>query len=357
MMKLFILLFILFFGHPVIALVENPVLYYSPSCPHCIQLIDFLDTFEIDHNLHVNQINANEDPTGFYAIQQEYGIPLNQMGGVPKIFFSNGEYCAGDTPCIDYLEKQYTQETPIENNTVPSEEESSSPVNVWQLLGLALVDSVNPCELAVLIILMTAILSRFPGDKKKALRAGLSFTLAIFLAYFFFGLLILLGFKTVLGITSFGMQGLFFFLGMLAILLGLLNMKDAFWYGGGGFVMEVPMRWRPHMKRIIGEVVSTKGAFLAGLLVSFFLTPCTSGPYFVAGGILANLSWMESLPYLVGYLLIFVFPMLAITFIVYAGSARVEQLSEWKEKNTRGLHAIAGLLLLGLGIAMLLGWV
>ena len=49
--------------------------------------------------------------------------------------------------------------------------------------------------------------------------------------------------------------------------------------------------------------------------------------------------------------------MLAITFVVYAGYTTVENVSGWKEKNIRYLHFVAGIIMLGLGLAMLLGWV
>jgi cytochrome c biogenesis protein CcdA len=223
------------------------------------------------------------------------------------------------------------------------------------LVGLAAVDAINPCELAVLVILMTAILTRFPREKKKALKSGLAFSLAIFMMYFIFGLLIISGFKFIAGFTQISQSWFYKFLGTIAMILGILNVKDAIRYGGGGFVMEVPMGWRPRMKQIIQGTTSVAGAFIVGLIVSFFLTPCTSGPYFVAGGILSNISLLSAIPYLLVYLILFILPMIAITLFVYFGFMAVENISEWREKNIKKLHWIAGLILLGLGIAMILG--
>ena len=73
----------------------------------------------------------------------------------------------------------------------------------------------------------------------------------------------------------------------LAIILGLFNLKDFFWYGKG-FLMEVPLAWRPKLKKIISSVVSPMGAFLIGFLISLFLLPCTSGPYIVIIGMLGH---------------------------------------------------------------------
>ena len=50
-------------------------------------------------------------------------------------------------------------------------------------------------------------------------------------------------------------------------------------------------------------------------------------------------------------------PILGITLIVYCGVVEVENVSEWKDKNIKYLHLIAGVILLLLGVAMLMGLV
>jgi hypothetical protein len=49
--------------------------------------------------------------------------------------------------------------------------------------------------------------------------------------------------------------------------------------------------------------------------------------------------------------------MLVITFFVYKGIAKVEDVSGWKEKNIKYLHLIAGIIMFLLGLAMFFGWV
>ena len=136
--------------------------------------------------------------------------------------------------------------------------------------------------------------------------------------------------------------------------MGLLNIKDAIWYGGGGFIMEVPQKWRPKMKAIINGTTSPKGAFVVGLIVSFFLTPCTAGPYFVFGGILSTIALIEAIPYMFIYMCIFISPMVLISLFVYFGFAKVEDMGGWREKNIKNLHWISGLLMLAIGIWMIL---
>ncbi|PIN98466.1 MAG: hypothetical protein COT90_04180 [Candidatus Diapherotrites archaeon CG10_big_fil_rev_8_21_14_0_10_31_34] len=309
--------------------------------------------------MEIKRFVLSENMDFVMQLYQDYGVPSSEWGYVPVLFIGE-KYYVGDTPIIQNIEADIIElhkAMPVEPEPIPETEPVKAKVSLVQLLGLALVDAVNPCELAVLVILMTAILSRHPNKKDKALKAGLAFSSAIFLMYTLFGFLIIFGFKTLVGLAD--IQTLWFYkvLAVLAIILGLLNLKDAVWYGGGGFIMEVPQKWRPKMKEIIKGTTSTAGAFAAGIIVSFFLTPCTAGPYFVFGGILSNMPFFETLPYLFIYMLVFISPMIAITLITFFGFMVIEDVAGWREKNLKKLHWVAGLLLLGLGFAMLLGWI
>jgi len=136
--------------------------------------------------------------------------------------------------------------------------------------------------------------------------------------------------------------------------VGLFNIKDFIWYGGGGFVMEIPRSWRPTMQKLLLKVSSPVGAFLTGLAVTAFELPCTGGPYFFVVGLLSNqLSMPQILPILLYYNLIFVSPLLLLTILIYFGYASIERAIDWKERNLRLLHLVAGLLMLGLGVWVL----
>jgi len=118
--------------------------------------------------------------------------------------------------------------------------------------------------------------------------------------------------------------------------------------------MEVPLSWRPKMKKIITSVTSAPAALLAGFLVSLFLLPCTSGPYIVILGMLAEKATrLSALGYLLLYNFIFVLPMMVITLIVYKGF-KTATLERWRAKRIKLFHLIAGLIMIGLGIVILL---
>ncbi len=232
----------------------------------------------------------------------------------------------------------------------------SRALTLSKILSLATVDAINPCALAVLALMLITILTYNPNNKRKILLAGLAFVCSVFIMYLFYGLVIIKFFQLIQALTSVRLW-LYGALGFLAIVLGILNIKDFLKYKPGGLGTEMPMFLRPKVKKIISRVTSPAGAFVVGALVTVFLLPCTIGPYVICGGILSTLGLLKSLPWLLFYNLIFVLPMLIITIIVYLGVARVENVSDWKDKNIRYLHLISGIIILLLGLAMVLGWV
>jgi cytochrome c biogenesis protein CcdA len=64
-----------------------------------------------------------------------------------------------------------------------------------------------------------------------------------------------------------------------------------------------------------------------------------------------------AIPILLFYNVFFVLPLVLITLLMYFGFASVEKMTEWKEKNLRRLHLVAGLIMLILGIIVVFGWV
>jgi cytochrome c biogenesis protein CcdA len=143
--------------------------------------------------------------------------------------------------------------------------------------------------------------------------------------------------------------------GLFAIILGILNFKDYLFYTPGSFMTEMPLTMRPKMKSLIKKITSPRGAFVIGLFVTFFLLPCTIGPYIIASGKLSVLSFLTTIPWLFLYNIVFILPMIAITSVIYLGLTTVEKVSGWKDKNIKNLHLIEGTILILLGIAMFTG--
>ena len=218
------------------------------------------------------------------------------------------------------------------------------------IVSLAAVDAINPCALAVLTLMLIAFLTHNPKEKIKALLAGLSFTLAVYIIYLLYAIILIYVLHASTEIFG-GIEGwVYGGFSLFAIALGCFNIKDFIWYKPGGLLREMPMSWRPKVKKILSGVASVKGAFGVGVFVTLFLLPCTMGPLVTACVLLMKLGVLNALPWLLLYNMIFVSPMLAITFGIYGGLLLVENVSEWKEKNIKYLHLIAGLIMVGIGI-------
>jgi len=224
------------------------------------------------------------------------------------------------------------------------------------ITGLALADSINPCAIAVLTMILMSILIKNPGKKEKVLYAGLSFILAVYVGYLFYGIIIVQFFKSFAEVLRDNSGFVFNGLAIFSMIIGALNIKDYFLYKKGGIATEMPIFLRPKVKKIIDGITSPFGAFFTGFLITLFLLPCTIGPYIVASGLLADKIFLIAIFWLLYYNLVFVLPMLIIVGIIYFGFVKVDEVSGWKESNIRLLHLIAGVLLFVVGFSLLIGW-
>ena len=63
--------------------------------------------------------------------------------------------------------------------------------NFTRITALALADSVNPCAIAILAMILITILIHNPEKKHKVLYAGLAFVFSVFIGYLFYGTIII----------------------------------------------------------------------------------------------------------------------------------------------------------------------
>ena len=327
---------------------KTAVYFYSESCPHCQKV----DTYFIQQGFYekydIRKMNM-DDKENQKLLGKVFAAKGQTESGIPDIVIDD-QLLSGDTPIIDNFEKTIdtSKGTTLQfieslNNNQPK---SSFDFSIIALLGAALADAANPCALAVLILLLATVISA--KGKSYALLSGFMFSLAIFISYLF------MGFGVYKAISAFNIgRYLSLGAGILAIIIALANFKDVFWYGKG-FIMEVPLSWRPKMKEIIRKATSPWSAFAVGFVVSLFLVPCASGPY---AAILARLAervdTAKAIPLLVLYNLVFITPMVIVTLAMYFFNVRMSKLENWRQNNLRLLHAIIGTIMLLLGMYMI----
>lgn len=372
--------------------------FYGQGCSHCIKVENYFETTDIDEKNNIEKYEIWFDQKGRSVLEEKLKhLPLSlEEIGTPFLViqkWDNYSPLMWDTPIINYFKtleqkSDIASWTIVEQNNKPKNTNQivnkkdqdisiSSWVSIWKennstettwtnltdtsgkklaeqpakfiplLLSGALSDSINPCAFAVMLLLLTTILSK-SKSKKKTIFAGLLFCLAIFSSYF----LMWLGFLKLIIQETLQYTLVFkWVIGIFWILIGLANLKDFFWYGKW-FIMEVPLAWRPRMMKIIQAVVSPLWAFVVGIIVSLFLLPCSAGPYVTVLMLLgAESSELNHLGvfYLLLYNLIFILPMLVITFMVGTGYTSAEVIGKFKNQHTKLIHLIVGLLMLALG--------
>lgn len=214
------------------------------------------------------------------------------------------------------------------------------------LIPAAIWDSINPCAFAIMFILLQTVW-KWQNSKKRVILVWLSFILAIFLSYLLMWIWL---YHAMASAASANILRIVAW--TLWIIIWLANLKDYFWYWKY-FRMEVPLSWRPKMRKIVKWITSPIWAFWIWVLISLFLLPCTSGPYITILSLLSsesssiNTMWYI---YLLVYNLIFIVPMFVIMFLVTFNVKDLSELKEQKELNVENMHLITWIIMLALWI-------
>lgn len=213
------------------------------------------------------------------------------------------------------------------------------------IIGLGIIDSINPCVIGVLILLLTMLLKS--GNKKAILINGITYTIGVYVTYLVGGLTLLELFNSVRDVV-FISQLFYFVIGSFVMLAGFLEVKDFFWYGKW-FSLAIPKQLvKTVEKQAKGAHISLIATFSAGAILTLVELPCTGAPYLAVLTLMSQSGYgfVTALPLLLLYNLVFVLPLLALTYLAYTGMG-VKKMEAWRKENR-------GLMRLGIGLALLL---
>lgn len=222
---LFMLAFVFSQFQPVVKADDYDVVYFgSKLCSGCqeVEASGVFDELEAQ-GLNVKKYILEDDSsyTGIFRnYQYTYGVKDSEKA-VPILFvgdtFVNG---------VENIKKMTFNEeikTLAQTPMLPIEAAPAGGIQIVYLMLLGLLDGINPCAIAMLIIFISLL--GFSKEKKVLLKVSITFMSAIFISYFLFGT-ILFRFLSVFAHLGFLVTVVPYVILGISVVLFLLNFYD-----------------------------------------------------------------------------------------------------------------------------------
>ncbi len=156
--------------------------------------------------------------------------------------------------------------------------------SLFGVIAAGLVDGINPCAFATLVFFLS-LLTVLKRTRMQIALVGGVFTFSVFLTYFLVGIGVFSGLQW-LASVSWLTSGVYFISGLLALLLGVLSLRDARLASLRQF-KAMALQLSDAQKRMIQKIISTKsrkmaligGTFLIGSTISLIELGCTGQVY------------------------------------------------------------------------------
>ena len=218
-------------------------------------------------------------------------------------------------------------------------------ISLTLIAATAAIDSINPCAIAVLIFLITALIS-LKTSRRRMLKIGMIYIAAVFATYYLAGL----GLMRIITRFDIATQ-IGIFAGIVVLLAGFLEIKEGL-YPNGKQLLVIPKKTKPIFVKFLkkGTIPSV---VIAGVLVSAFELPCTGQVYLAILSMLSQESMQaQGYLYLFVYNIIFVLPLIFILFIA-AWGFDIEKMEHMRQRTRMIVKTLMGLIMILLGLFLL----
>jgi glutaredoxin len=339
--------------------------FVREGCPHCASAKAFLSAL------------GPEDLRGVRVVLRDVGQDEQARSDLERISRAVGAWPPGvptflfkDTVLVGFDDSGHTGRALLQliqqDGARPAvrdqiETQLFGPLNVNRLglplftLALGLLDGFNPCATWVLLFLLS-LLVRLQDRRRMALVAG-TFVLASGAVYYAF-MAAWLNFFLVLGLSN----ALRVSLGTVALLIGLLNVKDFFAFGRGPS-FSIPDSAKPGLYDRMRRVIAAPTLGLAmisvitlAVLVNFVELLCTAGFPAIYTAVLTQHEPTAVARY--AYLGLYILGYMADDALMVGLAVTALSRRKLSERAGRVLKLLAGSVMLLLGLVLLLrpGW-
>lgn len=336
-------------------------MFYSYDCPHCKKAHAFLDEVKKEYpqlTVHQYEIKQNKDNVKiFESVAKEYkvkpqGVPTIFIGDQYFVGFDENVTCKSIIKEIRHLkgDKVSCPDNEIDVPFIGTVNTGTLSLPMFTVY-IGLLDGLNPCAMWVLAFLLGLMV--YVKDRKKMLFIGGTFVIASGVVYFLFmtawvNIFIIVGYSKAITIG----------LGIVAIIMGLVNIKELFFFKKGISLM-IPESAKPKLykkaRKIIYEesgLLAVIGTIMLAVFVNFIELGCTIGLPAIYTRVLSlrGLSTLDTYLYIAFYNVLYIIPLV----IIVAAFAFTMGHHKFTETHGKILKVISGLLMLGLGLILIL---
>lgn len=352
---------------PLAALAQERVtldLFWSETCPHCAEAKRFAATIKAERpwvELRLHEVSRDaEAARRFGRMAGELGLAAE---AVPSLIYCGvmdvGWDPAQSGPWLlarldDCRARGGSLATGVASDPVllpgiGAIDPSAVSLPAFTMI-LAALDAFNPCAFFVLLFLLSLLANQH--DRRRVFVIGGLFVFASGLMYFAFMAAWLNVFQLVGALTGITLAA-----GLLAVVVGGLNVKD-FFACGRGPSLSIPESAKPGIYRRAREVLQSgsTGTMVAATLLlaftaNFYELLCTAGFPMIYTRVLtlSEPSLAARYAYLALYNVVYVVPLLLMV-LLFAGALTVHKLSE---REGRLLKLASGVMMAELGVLLL----
>jgi thiol-disulfide isomerase/thioredoxin len=337
--------------------------FWSHRCPHCLKARPFIETLAAKYTwLKVNSYDLIDHPDNVRRYLEMTEALNAAANSVPAFIFCDQMLVGYDNPTGigQILEQRLIachqdirieqEETVLELPIVGKIDYQDFSLPVLTLL-IASLDAFNPCAFFVLLFLLSLMVHT--RDRMRITVIGVTFVLFSGIMYFLFmaAWLNLFLLTKQLAMITVGA-------GLIAVIIGLINIKDYFFFQQG-ISLSIPESAKPKLFERIRNLVQAgqwptmiAATMVLAIVANSYELLCTAGLPMVYTRILTlqPLSNEHYYLYLTFYNLIYVVPLFLIV-VVYTWTLGSKKLSE---RQGRLLKLLSGLMMSGLGGMLLL---
>jgi len=340
------------------------ILFFStPGCSECALTRSYLETMkEIYPNIEVKEYSVAEKKNKdlLTNLGKIYNISENKLNVTPAVFIGKGAFVREEAyKNIESAIKNFNYEDNafLEDALLKAQSGSSNLVELFKkfgvltVIGAGLIDGYNPCAITVLIFFISLLALR-KKDRREILLVGVFFTIGIGLSYLLLGVGL---FELISRWKYFDYISKYVYLltSLITLTLVVLTFSDYLKAKRGdtkGMALQLSTAEKKTIHTLLrNPKVLTEFifAFLIAFPVSIVEFSCTGQTYLPT---IVYIFGMENLRaqaflYLLLYNVMFVLPLIIITYIAYRG-ANSERISKWFTQNLSAIKLATGIVFL-----------